>query len=257
MATDKKSKAYKAIERARTVLVVTQPFFGCLALHLDVIEDKELKHLPCPTMGTNGREMFFYPPFVESLSEQELVGVVAHEVMHAAFGHMTRRRHRDPTIYNMAGDFSINSDLKKAGFTLPGQPITMRTPRGAKGHLYDPQYDGMSTEEIYEKIFKDVPKILIQLSGGSSGSSGQKGDEDSNGDGNGQKITIKIQDYGGCGVAMDAAAPHDKAKAEEIQRQWDETVRMAVNVARTQNAGTVPGCLERLVKELKRPRVSW
>src|SRR5262245_58435237 len=129
----KRSKAFKLVERARTQLLVSQPFYGCLALHLALVEVDDAKFVD--TMAVDGFSMFYHPPFVEGLSEQELVGVVAHEVTHCAYLHMTRRGHRDPKLWNVAGDFVINSDLKKAGFTLPGQPIGMNSKPGQKGHL--------------------------------------------------------------------------------------------------------------------------
>lgn len=216
-------KAHAAIVRARTQLLVSQAFFGCLALHLALVEADE--GMGIETMATDGRSMWFWPKFVHSLSEQELVGVVAHEVMHCAWNHMTRRGNRHPMIWNCAGDYAINSDLKKAAFTLP------------KPHLYDPKYDGMSTEEIYSRIYKDLEKQAQSGSG-----------KDGKGQGN---------DPGRCGGVMDTGSPHDKATQDQVAREWEATVRMAVAVARANNAGQVPGFLKRLVKELKAPKMSW
>jgi len=247
--TDK--KAHDAMIKARTVLLVSQPFFGCLALHLRLVEMSEKSPIPCRTMAVDGRHLYYYPPFVHSLTEQEIIGVVAHEVMHCAYQHMTRRGHRNPVIYNYAGDYVINDCLLKAGLTLP------------KKRLHDSKYDGMSTEEVYERIKQDVEK---QIKAQSKGQKGKKGDQKGKGsqgddeDGEGSMIMPDTDlniDPGDCGAVLDAAGPGQKSEQDRVEREWDTTVRMAVNVARRSNAGTTPGYLERLVKQLKEPRVSW
>lgn len=229
-----KSKAQNAIERARTVLIIEQPFFGCLAMQLALEEraSKEWWGDNTPTMAVDGCSMFYYPDFVLSLSDKELQGVVGHEVMHCAYQHITRRGVRNPIVWNWAGDYVINADLLKANFTLP------------KGRLHDPKYDGMSTEEVYERIRQEIQQHQ-------SKGKGQKG----NGD----------RDKGGCGAVLDAGSGDGKHKpdgtgpamADAIGRDWETNVRMAVAVARAHNAGNVPGYLERLVGHLKDPKVSW
>lgn len=254
-AADSK-KAYDKVIKARTVLLVGQPFFGCLALHLNLIEITEgsALHGRCKTMAVDGINMYYWPPFIIEISEPELIGVVAHETMHCAFKHMTRRQHRNPVIWNFAGDYVINSDLLTAGFTLPEK------------RLHDTKYDKMSTEEVYERIKEEVEKQLkAQKQKGQGGKGGKKGqggggggDEEGDGD---DENTIYLPDTdldpSCCGSVIDAAGAGDKNTADNVDREWDATVRMAVNVAKRANAGTMPGYLERLVKQLHEPRVSW
>ena len=255
----KDKKAYDKLIKARTVLLVSQPFFGCLALHLQLVEMDDSKPSNFKTMAVDGTNMYYWPSFVMKLTEPELIAVVAHEVMHCCFMHMTRRGHRNPVIWNFAGDYIINDVLKKAAFNLP-------TP-----HLYDAKYDGMSTEEAYERIKQEVQKKLNQQAkDGQGGKQKQKGkgkgkgqgqgDGDEEGDGEG---TIYLPDTdldidpGQCGGVMDAAGPGKKHEQDQVGREWDANVRMAVNVAKRANAGTVPGYLERLVQNLQDPKVSW
>ena len=225
-------KAFESIVRARTILIVSQPFFGTLALHLTPVEINDPARVN--TMAVDGVHLFYHPPFVQTLSEEELVGVIAHEVMHCAYSHFSRRGHRDARKWNIGGDFRINIDIKAAGFTLPMKPMTLnQLMAGQTGHLYDPQFANMSTEEIYEKI-PDPPK---QPDGGSG------------------------LDDGGCGAVLDAGQGQgqgaDKVSPEQVAHEWQANVRMAVSVARAANAGQTPGYLERLVRQLKRPKVSW
>lgn len=215
---------------ARTVLICDNAFFGCLALHLELVEITDPEQFGgCKTMCTDGERLAYWPPFVKRLKERERVGVVAHEVMHCALSHMTRRGHRHPYIWNIAGDFVINLELKKAGFVLPGEPVTMASPKGVKGHLYDPQYEGMSTEEVYAKIEKQFTQIELEL-----------------GEGN---------DPGGCGGVMDAKGP--QADKDKVAREWEGNTRLAVAVAKRNNPGSIPGYLQRLIDQLKQPKISY
>ncbi len=246
--TDK--KALHAVTKARTVLIVSNPFYGSLALQLQLVQcDEDF----CDTMAVDGIHMYYYPPFVLSLKEDELVGVVAHETTHCAYQHMTRRGNRHPLMWNCAGDYVINQDLRDAGFILPGKPShTVQPGSRDKVHLIDPKYKGMSTEEVYARLHEDAEKrpqqggCTLVMPGQGNGQGQDQGQDGP-----------KHQDPGMCGGVIDAAAPHDKAKAEEIQSTWEANVRMAVAVATANNAGRIPGHLERLVGQLKKPRVSW
>lgn len=216
-------KALFAMQRARTALIISQPFYGCLALHLQLVEvndPRELDGEPMDTMAVDGKHLFYYPPFVLSLDEAEIVGVVMHEVSHCSYQHMTRRGHRDPDAWNVAGDWIINDDVVLAGGKLP------------KMALFNPAAKGMSTEEAYELI----PKSQHGKGGGTGQGSG---------------------DPGRCGGVRDAAPGHDKAALTDVALEWEALTRQAIAVARRANAGTLPGYLKQLDTVLKEPRVSW
>ena len=133
--TDK--KALQAIIRARTQMIVREPFFGTLALQLRLAETDRI-----PTAGVDGVCLYYNAKFVLSLSEEELIGVVAHEVMHCVYLHFSRRGHRDHRKFNIAGDFRINADLKKVPFQLPFKPLDLKgLMAGGQGQMFDPQFD--------------------------------------------------------------------------------------------------------------------
>ncbi|HNC27459.1 MAG TPA: hypothetical protein PLR55_11120, partial [Accumulibacter sp.] len=96
-------KAKEYVSAARRNLVLDHPFFGVLSLKLDLIEDRSVK-----TLRTDGRKLWFNPEYASSLNRYEIVGVVAHEVLHCANGHAWRRGDRDPKVWNQACDLAIN-----------------------------------------------------------------------------------------------------------------------------------------------------
>lgn len=129
--------AAKQMTVARTKLLMEYPFFGSLALRLAIVEDQTIETACC-----NGISLRYNPTFIDGLDLAETKGIIAHEVMHPALGHTTRRGSRDPKKWNKACDYAVNPILQAAGLTLP------------KGALVNPAYTG-SAEEIYTLLPDD------------------------------------------------------------------------------------------------------
>lgn len=121
--------------RARIKMLLREPFFGHLALSCTLRETTDI-----PTMATDGKSILFNRKFVEAQTPDELIGVIAHEVMHNALLHTFRRNDREPKKWNAAADYATNGLLLEHGFSLPAD------------RLYDPKYKGMSAEQIYRML---------------------------------------------------------------------------------------------------------
>lgn len=123
------------VVKARVKLLIKSPFWGTLALRLKLKADDT-----CPTAWTDGRYLAFSPEYLDSLSRDEIIGVVAHEVMHCAMAHQFRRGEREPKRWNYACDMAINPLLRDAGYHLPD------------GALYDDVDPPRSAEAIYASL---------------------------------------------------------------------------------------------------------
>ena len=126
--------------RARSQLLLKQPFFGTLCLRLKPVETEEV-----PTAGTDGKHLYYNRKFFLNMSDQQRVGLLAHEVMHVVFMHMVRLHERDHRLWNVAGDYVINLVVRDAGLHLPPTD------------LLDDKYAGMSTDEVYAELQKNPP----------------------------------------------------------------------------------------------------
>ena len=126
------------IHKSITKLLLEQPFWGALALKLNIRREDAVD-----TMGTDGTRLYYNQKFVDNLTDPELMGTLAHELQHLVLGHPWREGNRHHIRWNIACDESFNWLLKKFGFTLP------------KDTLDDPKYHGMSAEEIYAKLLND------------------------------------------------------------------------------------------------------
>jgi predicted metal-dependent peptidase len=213
--------AAEKITKARAALVQSQPFFASLALKLALVEDATIK-----TMETDGVSLFYSPEWVDALPMPQAIGVVAHEVMHPACSHHTRRGARDPKLWNMAADYAINPLLLESGFELP------------PGLLVDQRFAGMGADEIYRILEGEQPPEEPGGGGAGPGSS----------------------DPGGCGGVRDAPAgpgnevpsPADITAAEQ---EWIISVTQAAQAAKAQ--GNLPPHLQRLAEAARKPASDW
>jgi predicted metal-dependent peptidase len=204
------------LTKARARLVLKHPFFASILLSLDLIEVPDLNP---PTMATNGKAIFFHPSVLDKWSVDEVMGVLAHEVMHVAMLHPWRRGHRKPTKANHAMDYAINGIIEGAGMTLP------------KGRLRSPTYDGKSFEEIYT--------MLPDQEDG-----GNKKPGDGSGEGEPDDQFDNVMD-----------APGNEAERQQSEAEAKIKIQQAANHAKAQ--GKLPGALADLVAEALAPKVDW
>jgi predicted metal-dependent peptidase len=230
------------IQKARTTLLLDHPFFGTLLFRLGARARSSIA-----TMATDGVSLYFNPEFVDSLNSAELIGTLAHEVMHPALQHHTRRGGRELKRWNMACDYAINPLLVDVGLTLP------------KNVLLDDRFRGMSAERIYNllKAEEDDGKqnSLDEESqkGGESQSNADSKPSES-GDGNGPSAP---QTPGGVGQVLDAPelSEGEDQSVEEQARDWQIAVEQAENVAKL--AGKMPAGATRSVEASKAAQVDW
>ena len=123
------------ILRARLQLMLTHPFLSSAVARLPLIELPP--DGPWQTAATDGFTIFWSRAFFSELSDAEIIGVLAHEVLHVVLGHLERRGNRDPERWNIAIDHATNLLLLDHAFVLP------------KPHLADRTYRDLSAEAIY------------------------------------------------------------------------------------------------------------
>jgi len=229
------------ISRARSGLIQNAPFFATLALGLEAISRDDID-----TMATDGESLFYSPAFVEETPSAELRGVVAHEVLHVAMLHHTRRGNRDPKLWNIACDYVVNLIIKAEGFELPA------------GCLIDSRFEGQSAEQVYSTLQSEG-----QGQGAQSGAQpGQGAPQPGQGQGSapqpGQGAQSGAQpggDPGGCGQILDAAPSHDAAALQAAEINAKTRVIQATQIAK--RAGDCPGFAAAMVDAIRKPVVDW
>ncbi len=233
-------QASSRLTRARTRLLLDQPWFGSLAMRLRMEERPAI-----PTLTVDGSTLGYSPTFVCELPEPELIGCLAHEVMHCAMLHPYRRGSRDRTQWNVACDYAINQALIDAGLRLPA------------GVLLDEAYRGMSAEQIYaQRRAQQAQQNAEQQNqaqpggqdpaGGHPEPSGAPGDSPaSSPTGDFTDAPAQPEDQGAA-----AAQPHNLAESD-----WQIAAEQAARVAAA--AGKMPGAVECQIKRARESETDW
>lgn len=220
---------------ARVQLLMNHAFFGNLATRLKIVEASDW----CPTAATDGRHFYYNQYFVKALDDNELMFLVAHEVLHCVYDHMAIdvRQDRDPQLFNIAADYNINMTIEdnKIGRVITTVPI-----------LLDRKYMGKTSFEIYDELYANAEKININdlldklldehLDEEDDGAGGQgDGDESDNG-----KPSSRV-----------------KLSKEEKKAIKDEVKNAVLQSAQAAGAGNVPADIQRMIKELTEPKMDW
>lgn len=151
-----KKYSHKIIKEVIRNLLTNHPFFSSRLLTVQHLQDDSIE-----TACTNGIYIKYNHQFVSSLTYQQRITLVAHELAHIIFMHHLRLNGRDAELWNVATDHAINLLLTQMGFA----PIP--------NWLCDHQYAGLSAENIYEIVKKQPQqqqqqqKDRSQASGGS------------------------------------------------------------------------------------------
>jgi predicted metal-dependent peptidase len=204
---------------ARVGLLLRHPFFGNMATRLKIQEAEEW----CNTAATDGRSIYFNRKFFEPLSTKQIEFVIAHEILHNVFDHMTRREGRDPAIFNIACDYTVNGQIVRDGIgdhNIDGIKI-----------FHDAKYYGMGAEEIYDKIFDEMDEQqLNQL---------------------GQLLDDHI-DWG-----KEGKNGRPQYSKDELKKIRDEIREATIQAANAAGAGNTPASVQRMIKEFTEPKMNW
>lgn len=151
-------KAWKKFKFALITLSNKHPFFSDVLYELKVLMTYKVER-----MATDGSAILFNPNWM--LSDeldggnenecQDVVFIIAHEIMHVVFNHMQRSRDlkmdtkEEHYLWNVAGDYAINIALDDGlGNAIGHKPDWV---------LYDKKLVNLSTDAIYNKIVNDEP----------------------------------------------------------------------------------------------------
>jgi len=213
---------------ARVGMLLRASFFGNLATRLKLTNADEW----CPTAATDGRNFYYNSRFVDMLKPKEVEFLFGHEVLHCVYDHFGRRGDRDPQLFNIANDYCVNADLKKhrVGEFITSVPC-----------LYNPEYEDMSSEEIYDVLYENAEKIDIDKLLEKLLDEHLDGDDET--DGGGDK---------------DGTGNRPRMSAEERAKVRDEIKEaMLAAAAASDGAGNLPAGVRRILQDLTAPKMSW
>ena len=234
------------------------PFVGSVSMQMDLIPTRDYRN---PTACTDGHTIYFDIAFLSSLTRDEQMFVLGHEVYHAVMMHPLRCEGRDRDIFNIAADMEVNGILKADGLTPPKDlflPSTYGFPKEK------------SAEEYYELLLekaKSNASIPSMGKGPSSGGSGMSkpGQPNEKLKGHFDKHIGKSDDLSEAEGAGECSDRYGKLGEDEdfkpnVDPRESEKVRSAAVAAAQQierTRGSLPGHLKSLVEKLLKPEISW
>ena len=223
------------ISAARTRLILDKPFLGVLVLRLPMVAAKPQW---CPTTATDTKNLYFNPHYLDALGTRQIEFVLAHEALHCALAHFSRRGHRDKRRWDLACDFAINPVLLAEGLRPPPNAITFV------------EYAGMTAEEIYPLLQdNDNTESMDQHLDDTTHEPTSIPPKAPKNEAPGQGLTESGDESG------ERPQPLTPGQREQLDKQWQH--QRVVAAQRATQAGKLTGALANLVDTLLHPKLSW
>ncbi|WP_265184677.1 DUF2201 family putative metallopeptidase [Burkholderia cenocepacia] len=242
--------------RARSDMVADQPFFGMLALRLELKEDAS-----CTGVWSDGVSLGYNPAYVDTLRDVELCGLVAATVFKVVAGHPWRQDSREAVRWNKACALVSHSSVVEAGFRLPADAIL------------DAEFDGRAAEFVYQQLPPEPeppeppepPESPAQPpaepeSGGAGGGEGDP-DGDAGSDDGGEQATAGPGAGAPNGEGSSSEGPSPALISEirpapvdqvQLEEEWKQAAYDA-----TFMQGNLPGGVLQVVDDVQKSRVNW
>ncbi len=158
------------VEKARRHVIFEVPMAQASAVKMGIFFTNQL-----PTAGTDGKQIGFNPPFVASISDEELEFVVVHEWGHKMLRHFARsmkvrsafKSEWSPfyeALLNEAADEEDNYLIEQSGFKI------------LDGACRDSRFDGMAMEEIFQILVHEREEPLSPDSEEGEGEESEEGE---------------------------------------------------------------------------------
>lgn len=155
----------KLLQDVKRLMIARFPRFGAQIAAANLEYRTDLKY---HTAATDGKNIYFDPDYLASLSDDDKLFIIAHELMHVKFEHMYRMigkdgQKRDMEIWNQATDAIINANLERDGFKIK------------EGYVNMLEALNYNAEEFYEKLLNEKQGHKQQQQSGNNGQQSQSG----------------------------------------------------------------------------------
>jgi predicted metal-dependent peptidase len=222
------------LSRISKTLIFTEPFYGIFLIGMQKEFTKS-----CATAGVGkhgiGMRLVINPDFFGELSELHQQGLLKHELLHIAFGHIVLAdRYSNKKLFNIAADVEINQYIEWA--MLPPGGLTLNT----FSSLNLPKRAG--TDKYY-KLLEDT----MDENGNSSNVTVQ-GILDAM-DGNSQY----------CHKEWDEITDLPEAEKKLVQKQYEHQMKQTAEEIQ-KKCGNIPGELAEIIERLftvEPPKFNW
>ena len=165
------------------------------------------------TAGTDGKNIYYNPNFIESITDDQQTFIFAHEICHIAFDHIFRSESKDKDLWNIATDSVVNAFLKQDGLPIVEDGVDI------------PEAINYDAEEMYKKLL-EKKKQQQQQNGQGNGQNQQGSQQQSSSSGeNSQEQDKQSQEQSGNGSGEDS---QEEEKQQDVghdtHSMWDKAI---------------------------------
>lgn len=195
------------VESIKRRLLVKYPFFGSVVANCNFIAEPAVG-----TAGTDGKNIYYNPNFIESITDDQQTFIFAHEICHIAFDHIFRSESKDKDLWNIATDSVVNAFLKQDGLPIVEDGVDI------------PEAINYDAEEMYKKLLEK--KKQQQQNGQGNGQNQQGSQQQSSSSGeNSQEQDKQSQEQSGNGSSKDS---QEEEKQQDVghdtHSMWDKAI---------------------------------
>lgn len=235
------------LSAARTRLILDKPFLGALVLRLPMVNANPAW---CKTTATDAKTFYYNSDYINELSLEQTQFVLAHEALHCALSHFSRRQHRIKHRWDLACDFAINPILINDGFKPTPDALYLENLAGMTAEEIYPLLDDMDNRQTEDQHVYDGNSDNDRDRHESRADNG-KVDPPPTGKDPGQEA--EADENRGAGASQ--PPPLNGDEKEQLSVQWRQ--RMAGAAQQAMQAGKMSGAMARLVDHLLQPQLPW
>jgi predicted metal-dependent peptidase len=227
----------QSLSKTSKELMLKEPYYGFFLIMLNKLWDS--KRVPTAGVSKNGinYQLAINPEFWESLSEEHRLGLLKHELLHIAFGHLTTFfKFTDKRLANVAMDMEINQYIDKEYLPEGGIDIDNYT---------DIQLDRKAGARYYYDKLKQL-----------------QDEKDKNGTSGDSDMDKLLEDIANGNTPDHSTWEEFEDLTEAEQKLIEKQLQKVLSDAKEQTVkkrGTVPGEIEGviLVEEIVPPKFDW
>lgn len=268
---------------ARCRLMIREPWYGQMAMSIEWRPSQINWSSPeKATLGikiTNrGIVCFYNPEWVANVSLERLYGAVEHVINHLVHLHTLRQSSRDPKIWGIATDMTVNGTASnpRVGYKEPDSTLTLPFPDMI--FIPDGWPENENAEYYYDRIISEAGKDGngpgdAQGQGQGKGGQGQGQGKGKGSQSQGQGKNAGNQKYRGDGdkggYESDNRYDHGQFGGQAVDDHgvWSDSdvsedearqmINERVKEATEKSQGSAPGHLKEVLDKLKKPIVRW
>jgi len=230
-------KNIKRLTRARTKMLVQHPFYGMLLMHMKFVLSDAHETAWSDMMET----IYLNPTFLENISDDEILYVLQHVLLHVLLGHFNDKISFERDIYDKSMDLVVNSKIY-TGNKNDSSTITLDNYGGVQ-RCYVFNYRKPGNLYTVDEVFNIIKKNILL----------DKTD-------NARHIISQIINKKGWDYHPDESELENNGYDKTFKKKWRTWFKQAAEACKNDHNngyGDIPADLLRDITEEEEDKIEW